>query len=133
MLRINAWPRAKIAVAVIDFSRASAADVVPMSTDPSVRLVDSPVWTHGMAVPSSNLAEHWQEALHPALDSALVDQEATLGQPFAHLRVTEAIAHVPADGQGDDLVRKGRPENAELERRVKHRPQRLHRKRCPPS
>jgi hypothetical protein len=56
---------------------------------------------------SGHLAKQWKEALHPAVDGALIDQEAALGQPFTDFGVTEAVAHVPADRNGDDVIREG--------------------------
>src|SRR5207244_5006555 len=37
-------------------------------------------------------------------DPALVDQDATSGPPRAHLRITQSVADVPANGQDDDVV-----------------------------
>src|SRR6266536_5379523 len=85
----------------------SSIDVVPTAADPSVGLVDSPVGTQRRAVLARHLAEQREEALYPAVDGALVDQDAALGQPFSDFGVTEAVAHVPTDSQDDNLVRKG--------------------------
>ena len=82
-------------------------DIVPAAADPSIGLVDSPVLTDRRSKPASCLAKQRQIALHPAIDGALIDQDAAFGQPFADFRVTEAVAHIPADGQGDDVVGKG--------------------------
>jgi hypothetical protein len=82
-------------------------DVVPAAADPSVGLVYSPVRTHRRSILASYLAEQRQIALHPAVNGALIDQDAALGQPFTDFGVTEALAQIPADGQGDDVVREG--------------------------
>jgi hypothetical protein len=58
---------------------------------------------------------------------------ATLGQPLANLRVAQAVADVPVTARTITLSAKARPENAEIEGRVKRRRQRLHREQCPPS
>src|SRR6266852_4099535 len=60
----------------------AAIDVVPAAADPSVGLVDSPVLTHGRSKVASWLAEQRQIALHPAIDGALINQDAVFGQPF---------------------------------------------------
>jgi hypothetical protein len=57
-----------------------------------------------LAVLAGYLPEQRQIALHPAIDSALIDEDAALRQPFTDFGVAEAITHVPADGQGDDVV-----------------------------
>jgi hypothetical protein len=80
-------------------------EVVPAAADPSVGLVYSPVRTHGRSILASYLAEERQIALHPAIDGALISEDAALGRPFTDFSVTEAIAHVPADGRGNDVVR----------------------------
>src|SRR6266536_1427789 len=79
-------------------------DVVPTAADPSVGLVHSPVRTYRLAVLAGDLAEEWQEPLHPAIDGALINQDAALGQPFTDFCVTEAVAYIPADGERDDVV-----------------------------
>src|SRR5438552_4068268 len=83
-----------------------AVDVMPAAAYSSVDLVHSPVRTYGVAVLASHLAERRQKALHPAIDRALIDQDSALGQPFTDFGVAEAITHIPADGQGNDVVRK---------------------------
>src|SRR5262245_31508077 len=52
----------------------SAIDVVPAPANASVRFVDPPIGPHRLAVSASQVAEQGQEALHPAIDRALVDQ-----------------------------------------------------------
>ena len=83
-----------------------AVDVMPAAAYSSVGLVHSPVRTYGVAVLASHLAERRQKALHPAIDRALIDQDSVLGQPVTDFGVAEAIAHIPADGQGNDVVQK---------------------------
>jgi hypothetical protein len=60
--------------------------------------------TNRVAVLTGHLAEQRQEALHPAIYGALVDQDAALLQPFTDFGVTEAVAYIPANGQDDDVV-----------------------------
>ncbi len=45
-----------------------------------------------------------QEALYPAVDSAAIDDEASLGEPLDDISITQPIPDVPADGQGNDVV-----------------------------
>ena len=54
---------------------------------------------------SRRLPEAGQEALLPAVDRAAVDGDAALGQPLDHVGVAQAVACVPPDGQGNDVVR----------------------------
>src|SRR5215468_7043441 len=63
-----------------------------------------PVGTDRVAVFSRRLAKQRKEALHPAIDGALIDQDAALGQPLADLGVAQPVAHIRAHGQGDDVV-----------------------------
>src|SRR6266542_825942 len=84
-----------------------AIDVVPAAADPSIGLVDSPVLTDRRSKLASCLAKQRQIALHPAKDGALIDKDAAFGQPFANFRVTKAVAHIPASGEGNNVVRKG--------------------------
>src|SRR6266511_4322207 len=81
-------------------------DVMPTAANASVGLVDPPVWTDGVMVLSSSLANYRKKTLHPTVDGALIDKDATLGQQFTNLGVAEAVANVSADGQGDNVVRK---------------------------
>src|SRR5215470_5575222 len=66
-----------------------AIDVVPASADASVRLVHPPVGTDRVAVCSRRLAKQRKEALHPAINDALIDQHAALGKPLAHFGVAQ--------------------------------------------
>ena len=68
-------------------------------------------------------ADAFLRGIATAVDGALVDQDAALGQPLTDFCVTEAVAHVPADSEVDYVPGKARHENAESERRVKRRPQ----------
>ena len=62
-----------------------------------VGLVHSPIGTDRRAELASHVATPWQEALDPPLAGALVDQDAALGQPLAHLGGAESVAHLPAN------------------------------------
>jgi hypothetical protein len=84
-----------------------AIDVVPAAADPSVGFVDSPVLTAPPLELASCLVGQRQIALHPAIDGALIYQDAAFGQPFADFRVTEAVAHIPANGEGNNVVWRG--------------------------
>jgi hypothetical protein len=78
---------------------------MPATADARVGLIHSPVWANRLAVLAGSLAEQRQIALHPAIDRALIDEDAALHQPFTDFGVAEAVTHVPADGEGDDVVR----------------------------
>ena len=52
-------------------------------------------------------ADAFLRGIATAVDGAQVDQDAALGQPLTDFRVTEAVAHVSAYGEGDYVVRKG--------------------------
>src|SRR6185503_1489802 len=80
---------------------------MPAAADPRVGLVHAPIRAHRRAVLASHLTEQWQEALDPAVDRALVHQDAALGQPLADLRVAQSVADVPMYSQGDDVVGEG--------------------------
>lgn len=77
---------------------------MPLAADACVRLVHAPVWTHRLAIAARCIAEQWQEALHPAIDRALVDEDAALRQPFADFGIAQAVADIPANREGDDVV-----------------------------
>jgi hypothetical protein len=66
-------------------------------------------------------------------DGALVDQNAMFGKPLADFGVAQSVPHMPAHTKAMMSSVKTQRENAELERRVTRRQQRLQRKRCPPS
>ncbi len=48
--------------------------------------------------------EQGQEALHPTVNGAAIDGEATLGEPLDHIGVAQAVANVPAYSEGDDII-----------------------------
>jgi hypothetical protein len=72
-----------IGVDDLSVSVDGAINVVPAATDPSVGLVHAPARTHRIAVLAGHFTEQRQKALDPAIDRALVDQDATLGKPLA--------------------------------------------------
>ncbi len=45
-----------------------------------------------------------EEALHPAINGAAIDDEAAFSEPFHDIRIAQAVPHVPADGQRDHIV-----------------------------
>jgi hypothetical protein len=53
-----------------------------------------------LAVLACHVTEQRQIALHPAIDGALVDQDGAFGQLLTELGVAQAVAHVPAHGEG---------------------------------
>jgi hypothetical protein len=77
-----------------------AIDVMPVPANARVGLVHAPVWANPVAVIACYLVEQRQVVLHPAVDGALIDQDAAFGQQFTDLDVAESVAR----GQGDDVV-----------------------------
>ncbi len=53
------------------------------------------------------ILEQREEALHPAINGAAFDNEATLGEPLDDIGVAEPIFHIPADGYGNYVVGEG--------------------------
>jgi hypothetical protein len=47
------------------------------------------------------LDELRREALNPPVDGDVIDQDAALGEQFLYIAVGQAVAQVPADGQGE--------------------------------
>ena len=56
---------------------------------------------------SRSFPEEREEALDPAVDGAPLNRETPLGKPFDNVGVAQAIAHVPAHSQGDDIIGEG--------------------------
>lgn len=56
------------------------------------------VFAYRHSVSAGSLRKERQEGLHPALNGAPIDLDATLGQPFDHVGVAKAEAYVPPDG-----------------------------------
>ena len=84
-----------------------AIDVVPAATNASVGLVDAPIRTDRIAVLAGHFTEQRQEASDPAVDRALIDQDATLSQPLADFGVAQSVTDVLPHGQHNDLVSEG--------------------------
>jgi hypothetical protein len=75
--------------------KSTAIDVVPASANAGVGLVHPPVGTNRLTRPASRVLEERQEALHPAVDGALIDEDAAFGQPFTDFGVTKAVPRGP--------------------------------------
>ena len=54
---------------------------------------------------TGSVAKQREEALDPSIDGAAVDGQTTLGEPLNDISVAQAVANVPADREGDDIIR----------------------------
>ena len=75
-----------------------------METD--IRLVNAPFFPDGTSMRTGSFAKQWQETLDPAINRAAVHDKTALGEPLDKVGLTQAVADVPADRQGDDIIRK---------------------------
>ena len=65
-------------------------------------LCESVCW---LAVSTGSFCEERQEALYPAVDGASADHDAPFGEQLLRdVGVAEPVAHVPSDGESDDLI-----------------------------
>lgn len=56
-----------------------------------------------------SLAKQWKEPLDPTIHRAAIDAEPPLGEPLDDVRIAQPIADIPANGQGDQVIRKAIP------------------------
>lgn len=107
-------------------------EVALASTDLEVGLIHAPPTTEGQAVRARRGDEMGCERLDPGIDGARIDAYATFGQPRGDIGVTQAIAEIPADRQGDDVIREAVAMIAEPDRAGIRRLQPLQRYSCRP-
>ncbi len=86
-----------------------SVDIGSRAMEADVGFIDPPLCTNRPPMRTSGLLESGQEALHPAINRTTVDDEAALGEPLHDVGVAQAIPELPADGQGDHIVREGMP------------------------
>ena len=87
----------------------AAEHVPPAPRNLEQGLVHTPARPDQRAVPARRGDEAGGERLHPVVDRARVDDDVALGEPLGNLGVAQAVAHIPADGEGDHLVGKAAP------------------------
>ncbi len=83
-----------------------AIDVGPLPVQTGVRFIDAPLHANRSTMRTGSFPKQREEPLDPAVDRAAVDDEASLYEPLDHIGVAQAEANVPADRQGDHVVRK---------------------------
>jgi hypothetical protein len=81
-------------------------DVGPRSVQANVRFIDPPSVAERSSIRTGSFPKQREKALHPPIDGAAIHDETAFGEPLDHIRITEAIADVPADGQRDHIVGK---------------------------
>ncbi len=82
-------------------------DLHPRRVEPNVRRIDAPHCTNGVPMNSGSLPKPWEEAPHPALHGAPIDDKAALRKPRDHVGIAEPGAHGVADGSGDHVGGEG--------------------------
>jgi hypothetical protein len=83
----------------------SPVQVSPLTGHLHVRLIDEPPVTRSMPTRASGLCELRGKALHPPVDTDVIDGDAALGQQLFHIPVGQSVAQVPADRDRDHLTR----------------------------
>jgi hypothetical protein len=79
--------------------------------DLHVGLLDEPVTTHAMAACPSRVDEQRGKPLDPSEQGHVVDLNPTFGEQLLQIPIGQSLAHVPTDGNQDDLRRE--PESTE--------------------
>jgi hypothetical protein len=77
--------------------------VLLSAADLKVRFVHAPLTTDRRAVGTGCGKEARRKRAHPIVDRAGIHHDAALREPFGDIGVTEPIAQLPADSQGDHL------------------------------
>jgi hypothetical protein len=83
--------------------------VTPATTNPDVGLVDEPSVPAPPPARPGRVDEQRREALHPALDTDVVDDDAALSEELLHVTVGQAVAQVPAERDRDHIGREAKP------------------------
>src|SRR5512135_3430299 len=89
--------------------------------DLDVGLIGEPPVARGVSARAGGLDELHCEALDPAVDGDVIDGDAALGQQLLYVAVGQAVAQVPADGQGDHLPREAEASEHRRGARRRHR------------
>ena len=66
--------------------------VGPSAVEAAVRFIDTPLPAYWLAVKAGGFGEERQEPLYPAVNRAPIDHDATLGEPFDNISVTQPEA-----------------------------------------
>lgn len=86
-------------------------EVGPPPVEAAICLIDSPLCTDWVSMGTGSFLEQRGcppgAALDPAIDRAPVNDEAALREPLDDIRIAQPVADVPADRQGDHVIREG--------------------------
>ncbi|ETA03772.1 hypothetical protein CcI156_07645 [Frankia sp. CcI156] len=87
----------------------------PPAGDLDVGLVDEPSVPGSVPTRPGRFGQQGRKALHPPVDSHVINQEAALGEQLLDIPVGQGVPQVPADSEDDHL--RWEPEPRELRRR----------------
>jgi hypothetical protein len=88
-------------------------NVVPLTGDLRIRLVDLPAVADSVAARLGGVAQQRREAHHPTVDGHVVDLDTALTEQLLDVAVGQAKAQVPADRNDDHAGRKRKPTKAD--------------------
>ncbi len=83
-----------------------SVDGGPAPSGTTIRFVNAPFRADGSSVRPRRHREQWEKVLDPALDRAALHHEAALGEPLHDIGLPQAIAHIPAHGERDQIIGK---------------------------
>ncbi len=94
-VRIDHWP------ILVD----RPVNLGPGPVQANIGFIDPPAVAEWSSRRTGSVLEQGEKVLNPPLDGAAIHAQPALGEPLHHIRVAEAIAHVPADGHRDHIIR----------------------------